>query len=176
VGRLLAHKGIDRLICALPPDLPCVLAGRAYDPAYAEYLRALASGRDITFIEDADDLAVRDLYQRAWATVLPSVHLDAWGRIYEAPELMGFSALESMACGTPTLVSPTAALPEFVRQGKTGFVCNGLGELAERCTAFAGGGLDADALGANARTLIEAEYSIEVAGRKLSIAYDELLQ
>lgn len=176
VGRLLAHKGIDRLICALPRDLPCVVAGRAYDPSYAAYLHALAAGRDVRFVEDADDLELRELYRRAWATVLPSVHRDAWCGVYLAPELMGFSALESMACGTPTLVSPAAALPEFVRDGETGFVCEGLADFAERSVALASGDLDADALGRNARALVETAYSVEIAGERLMAAYNELWQ
>ena len=180
VARLVAFKGIDRLICAVPADVPLVVVGRShypYDPGYAGYLRALAGGRDVRFVEDADDLTLRELYQGAWASVTPSVQLDVYGHAYEkAPELMGIAALESMACGTPTLVSPTGALPEFVRDGETGFVCDGLAELGARCTALASGELDSGRLGAAARALVEAEYSIDVVGRKLLGAYDELLE
>lgn len=175
VGRLLAHKGIDRLVCALPPDIPLVIAGRPYDPGYERYVRALAAGRNVRFVVDGDDFEIRDLYRRAWATVMPSVHVDAWGRVYEAPELMGFSALESMACGTPTLVSATAALPEFVRHGETGFVFTSLGELGDLARQFAGGALDANALGDAARGLVEAEYSVEIVGRRLLDAYDQVI-
>jgi glycosyltransferase involved in cell wall biosynthesis len=175
-GRVLPHKGVDRLLCALPRDLPCVVAGRHYDDQYARYVRALGATRDVRFIEDADDLALRELYQRAWVTVMPSVHRDAWGRSYQAPELMGFAALESMACGTPTLVSSAGALPEFVRDGDTGFVFSSLQELREHAVAVATGMLDAGQLGRNARALVEAEYSLEAVGSRVWDAYTSLLE
>jgi glycosyltransferase involved in cell wall biosynthesis len=176
VGRLLPHKGIDRLLCALPREVPCVVAGRAYDDGYARYVRAIAAGRDVTFVEDADDFTLRDLYRRAWATVLPSVHRDAWGSVYRAPELMGLTALESMSCGTPAIVSSTAALPEFVHDGSTGFVFEGLAELAERALALSKGDLDSDELGRNARASVESDYSLDVVGERLWRAYLDVWQ
>ncbi|MDX6718198.1 MAG: hypothetical protein QOJ63_452 [Solirubrobacteraceae bacterium] len=176
VGRLLAHKGIDRLLAALPRDLPCVVAGRAYDDTFARYIRALARTRDVRIVEDADDLALRELYRGAWATVLPSVHHDAWGRVYKAPELMGLTALESMACGTPAVVSTAGALPEFVRDGETGFVFGSLGELQRRLRALAAGVHDADLMGARAREEIERHYALEPVGERLWAAYESVLQ
>jgi glycosyltransferase involved in cell wall biosynthesis len=174
VGRLLPHKGIDRMLSALPPDLPCVIAGRAYDVSYARYLRALAAGRNVRFLHTADDLVVRDLYRRAWATIVPSVSRDAWGGTYEAAELMGLTALESMACGTPTIVSSTAALPEFVDNGSTGFVFEGLTELRDQARLLADAEVDSDHLGRNARELVENEYSLTVAGERIWNAYQTL--
>lgn len=170
-GRLLPHKGIDRMLSALPADLPCVVVGRPYDPAYARYLKALAARRDVKFIYDADDLVLRDLYRHAWAAVLPSVHRDAWGGVYQSPELMGFTPLESMACGTPAIVSTAAALPEFVRDGETGFVFGGLAELAGRLEELSSGETSADELGGRARAVIEAEYSLTVVGERIRRAY-----
>lgn len=175
VGRLLPHKGVDRLITALPADVPLVIVGRPYAPDYARYVRALGATKDITFVEDADDLAVRALYREALATVLPSVHRDAWGGIYQAPELMGFTGLESMACGTPAIVSSAGALPEFVRDRRTGFVFESLGELRARIEALASGAVDADALGAAGRAMVEEEYAVTVVGERLRNAYAELL-
>jgi glycosyltransferase involved in cell wall biosynthesis len=174
VGRLLPHKGIDRLLCALPPDLPCVVVGRPYDDGYARYVRALAAGRDVRFVDDADDLALRELYRRAWVTVVPSVHRDLWGRLYQQPELMGFTALESMACGTPALVSDSGALHEFIRDGETGFVFRGLAELRNRLRAFADGDLNSDAIGNAARRVVESEYSLGVVGDRLLDSYADL--
>lgn len=176
VGRLLPHKGVDRMLCALPKDVPCIIAGRPYDLDYVRYLRALAVTRTVTFLEDADDLLLRYLYRGAWATIMPSVHQDAWGRVYEAPELMGLTALESMACATPTIVSSAAALPEFVRDGETGFVFEDLDELFRHIDGFASGHTDAAHLGANARTLVEREYSLATVGERLSAVYADILR
>jgi len=171
VGRLLPHKGVDRLISALPPDLPLVVVGRPYEQRYARYVHALAATRDIRFVEDADDLALRSLYRQAWATVLPSVHRDAWGGVYPAPELMGLTALESMASGTPAVVSDAAALPEFVRDGETGFVFGSLSELRERLQALASGAVDPDAMGRRALGVVRAEYGLGVVGVRMWAAY-----
>jgi glycosyltransferase involved in cell wall biosynthesis len=174
VGRQLPHKGVDRLLTALPPELPLVIVGRPYDSRYAGYVRALAATRNVTFMEGADDVALRSLYRQAWATVLPSVHRDAWGRVYQAPELMGFTALESMACGTPAIVSDAAALPEFVRDGETGFVFRSLTELGERLRSLARGEADPDALGRRAREVVEEHYGLAVVGERLWQAYGNL--
>lgn len=171
VGDLLPHTGIDRLLSALPRDIPCVIAGRPSDPAYARYVHALAAGRDVTFVDDVDDFALRDLYRRAWATVVPSVHRDAWGGLYQVPELTGLTVFESMACGTPVIVSSAAALPEFVRHGSTGYVFMDLAELTERTRGLATGEVDVDELGQAARANVEAEYSLLVAGERLWRAY-----
>jgi glycosyltransferase involved in cell wall biosynthesis len=176
VGRLLPHKGIDRLLSALPPGLPCVVAGNAYAPDYARYIRAIAAGRQVTFVDDADDFTLRDLYRRAWATVVPSVYRDAWGNVYRAPELMGFTALESMACGTPTIVSTAGALPEFVRHGSTGYIFRSLDELCAQIRSLAGGDVDADEMGRRARKLVHEEYSLDVVGRRLWDAYLDVWQ
>ncbi len=72
--------------------------------------------------------------------------------------------LESLACGTPVLATPVSGVPDVVREGETGFlindldcvelvkiietniVCENLSEMSE-----------------NGRTLVETEYSFEVA-------------
>jgi glycosyltransferase involved in cell wall biosynthesis len=175
VGRLLPHKGVDLLLAALPRDVPLVVVGRPYDPGYAAYVRALAARRDVRFVHDADDLTVRELYRGALATVLFSTHHDAWGMTYEAPELMGMTGLESMACGTPAIVSRAGALAEFVEDGVTGFVCGSLGELAGRLEALADGRVSADALGATARRRVEERFGLDVVGARLAAAYDQHL-
>ena len=108
VGRLLPHKGIDQLITALPAELPLTVCGRPYDPQYFALLQGLAVGKDVTFVTDADDDAILELYRRAWANVLPSVYRDYYGHTHLCPELMGFTLLEAMACGTPAICSNVA--------------------------------------------------------------------
>lgn len=174
VGRLLPHKGIDRLIEALPPHLPLTVCGRPYRPGYLDELRRLASGKRVEFVTDADDARVRDLYARSWATVLPSVYRDRDGRTYEAPELMGFSLLESMACGTPAICSRVGAMPEFVRDGIDGFVFDAIEGLAAILLRLASDPAAVERMGAEARRSIEAEYDLSVAGARLLRLYDDL--
>jgi glycosyltransferase involved in cell wall biosynthesis len=174
VGRLLPHKGIDNLIEAMPPDLPLTLCGRPYDLAYYEMLRSRAAGKRVEFVTDADDARILDLYRRAWANVLPSVYRDCYGTTYVLPELMGFTLLEAMACGTPAISSRVGGMPEYVRDGETGFVFDTPAELTARLRQLAGDPALADRMGARARRVIEEEYDLKVAGRKMLALYRRL--
>lgn len=175
VGRLLPHKGIDQLIAALPSDLPLTVCGRAYHTDYFDVLRRLAEGKRVEFRTDAADDEVRDLYRRAWATVLPSVYRDYYSHSHVQPELMGFALLESMACGTPAVCSRVGGMPEFVRHGRTGFVFDDLSELAGYLRALATDPGLADRIGREARRVVEREFDRRICGEKLVTLYRELL-
>ncbi|GAC1466507.1 MAG: hypothetical protein NVSMB9_07150 [Isosphaeraceae bacterium] len=176
VGRLLPHKGIDRLIEALPAGLPLKVCGRPYHGPYFERLQAAAQGKDVEFIMNADDDRILDLYRRAWVNVLPSVHVDCYGHSHEAPELMGLTLLEAMACGTPVIASRAGAMPEFVRHGETGFLFDELSDLSERIRSLATEPRLADHLGAQGRLSVEREYDHRVAGAKIATIYDRLIE
>lgn len=175
VGRLLPHKGIDRLIQALPPDLPLTVCGRAYHADYFAVLQRLAEGKRVEFRTEATDDEVRDLYGRAWATVLPSVYRDYYGHSHVQPELMGFTLMESMACGTPAICSRVGGMPEFVRHGRTGFVFDVLTELTRYLRALASDPGLADRMGREARRVVEREFDRRVCGDKLVALYRELI-
>ena len=46
-------------------------------------------------------------------------------------EPMGLVMIESLACGTPVIVSKQASAPELVTHGKSGFLCEGFDEFVE---------------------------------------------
>jgi glycosyltransferase involved in cell wall biosynthesis len=122
VGRLMPHKGIDYLIDAVGAELPLTIVGRAYNEEYTRLLRQKAEGKRVTFKQDADDASLISEYQNALACVLPSVFRDCYGNHSLVPELLGQTLLEAMACGTPTICSDVASMPEVVLDGTTGFV------------------------------------------------------
>ena len=122
LGRLLPHKGLDLLIQACGPEIPLTLIGRAYDEGYLADLRSLARNADVEFVCDAADPEVARRLRTATVLALPSVHRDLYGRDHEMPELLGLVLLEAMACGTPVVCSTAGGMPEFVRDGVTGFV------------------------------------------------------
>ena len=122
VGRLLPHKGVDVLVRALPQGMRLILVGQEADPDYLAWLQANAAGKTVEFVRDADDDALLGYYQRALCIVLPSVHRTVYGREVRAPELLGQTLLEGMACHAPGVCSDAAALPEIVRDGQTGFI------------------------------------------------------
>jgi glycosyltransferase involved in cell wall biosynthesis len=175
VGRLLPHKGIDRLIRALPDNIPLVICGRPYRPEYFAMLRQLANGKDVRFVTDADDLTVLELYRTAWVNVLPSVHLDCYGAYYAAPELMGLTLLEAMACGTPAIGSNLAGMPEFIRPGETGFVFDTIDELRSQIATLAGDPALVERMGREARRVAVSEFSLDVAGSSMARLYEGLL-
>jgi len=175
VGRLLPHKGIDQLIAAMPPELPLTICGRCYHDDYFHRLRGLAAGKRVEFITDADDETVRDLYRRAWVNVLPSVYRDCYGISHLAPELMGFTLLEAMACGTPVICSRVGAMPEFVRERETGFVFDDRDELTDQLRRMAGNPSLVELMGRQARLAVEQEFDLKVAGAKFWAVYKALI-
>lgn len=126
VGRLLPHKGIDYLIEGFRlldrSDYTLRIVGRVYNEEYYEYLKGLSSGLKVEFVHDADDERLIQEYRTALVTVLPSVHTSYNGSHTRVPELMGFTLLESQACGTPVICTDAGAMCEFVAQDETGFV------------------------------------------------------
>ena len=171
VGRLLPHKGIDQLIRALPPDLPLTCCGRAYHPGYFDVLKRLADGKRVEFVTDATDAEILALYQQAWVNVLPSTYQDYYGTTYRAPELMGLTLLEAMACGTPAICSRVGAMPEFVEHGVTGYVFDSEQDLAEQIAWLAANPAEVERMGFRARSVVESEYDLRVCGRKLAEVY-----
>jgi glycosyltransferase involved in cell wall biosynthesis len=175
VGRLLPHKGVDLLIEALPPELTLTVCGQPYHDDYYQRLQTLARDKSVEFVLDATDATIRELYRRAWANVLPSVYRDCYGTTYAAPELMGFTNLEAMACGTPAISTRVAAMPEFIRDGETGFVVRDRDELADRLRRLADDPTLVERMGRRARRAVEDEFDLKVAGRKLLDVYHGVL-
>jgi glycosyltransferase involved in cell wall biosynthesis len=179
VGRILPHKGVDWLIRARPPRLPLVVAGRpdpAKFPSYLPTLRSLADGKDVRFEIDPPDGRVAELYAGAAVSVLPSVSTDVYGTRRRVPELLGLTALEALASGTPVVASRVASLPEIVTPERTGLLVDerdepGLRAALER---LAGDPAEAARMGEAGRTEVLSRFTWDqVADRCLS-AYREL--
>ncbi|MEH1902565.1 MAG: glycosyltransferase family 4 protein [Nostoc sp.] len=126
VGRILPHKGINYLIDAFRllsrSDYKLKIIGRVYSQKFYQDLKEQADGLNIEFVHDANDQRLLHEYRTAMVTVLPSVHTTCYGDYTPVPELMGFTLLESQACGTPVICTDAGAMHEFVDDGKTGFV------------------------------------------------------
>jgi glycosyltransferase involved in cell wall biosynthesis len=174
VGRLLPHKGVDRLLAALPTNLPLTVFGRPYDLSYYRLLKKLARQKDVTFITDGGDHDLLSLYRTAWAVVLPSVYIDFYGNTYLAPELMGLTLLEGMACGTPAICSNVGGLPEFVRHRETGIIFESLVDLRYWLQRLATDAGYVAQLGKHAREVIEAEFGLRVVGQRMSEIYESI--
>lgn len=184
VGRITPHKGVDRLIQALPPDAHLTVAGSAgHDPQLPEreypcMLRRLAVGRDVTFVIPAPDETLPSLYRQAAVFVLPSVHQTVYGREIAVSELLGLVVLEAMASGTPVVCSRLGGLPEIVQDGVTGFLVEpgNVEELRERLSELLGNQSLARRMGRNARELVLERFTWRACAERCLSAYQEVLR
>lgn len=161
VGRLMPHKGVNDLIDALPEGLTLELIGRPYDEPYLNELKRRSEGKRVLFRSDCDDDAIIHAYRRALIAVLPSVYRDFYGNTSRIPELLGQTPLESMACGTPAIVTDVASLPEVVAHGVTGFVVppNDPASLRSRLEWLRDNPGDARRMGADGRRRVVERFS-----------------
>jgi glycosyltransferase involved in cell wall biosynthesis len=115
LGRILPHKGFERIIEALPESLTLTIIGSPYDEAYLAFLKEKSAGKSVTFLTGADDGEVRERVKRAGLFVHASTHFDYQGRYSHKPELLGLAPLEALSMGLPALVSDAGALPELAQ-------------------------------------------------------------
>jgi glycosyltransferase involved in cell wall biosynthesis len=184
LGRITPHKGLDRLLRALPPGASLTIAGSTgHDPRpperdYPALLRRLAHDRDVRFTGPLAEDDVPALHRRAGVFVLPTVDRTCYGRPVAITELLGLSVLEAMASGTPVVASRTGGLPEVVRDGETGFLVTpgDEAELRDRLEVLLRDPALARRLGTQARELVLAEFTWERTAQRCLDAYTELLR
>jgi mannosylfructose-phosphate synthase len=121
LGRMARNKGYDLLLRAMPPvfervaDVRLLLAAGSSEPSDGERgqiagLRALAEelgiGDRVLFHDYIADEALADHYRAADVFALSSRY-----------EPFGMTAVEAMACGTPTIITTEGGLWQMVRWG-----------------------------------------------------------
>ena len=179
VGRLTPHKGVDRLLEALPPGAAARIVGSTgHDPRpperdYPGLLRRLARDRDVEFLGPVPDSDLPEVYRSAQVLVLPSVEQTRYGRFVKVSELLGLAVLEAMASGTPVVASRTGGLPEVVRDGENGFLVppGDTAALRERLDQILGNRALGERLGANARENVLSCFTWEKVAERCLEAY-----
>jgi glycosyltransferase involved in cell wall biosynthesis len=183
VGRITPHKGLDRLLAALPPTARLTVAGTAgHDPQpperdYPHLLRRLAAGRDVRFTGAVPDDQLPVVHRRAAVFVLPSVDVTCYGRPVAISELLGLAVVEAMASGTPVVASRIGGLTEVVRDGETGFLVSpgDVAELRDRIAVLLANRALARRLGDAARELVLDRFTWAKTAYRCLDAYAELL-
>lgn len=123
VGRLVARKGIDTTLRALPdileavPDLTYLVAGTGPDRDRLEHIAETLGVRDrVHFVGHVPFDELPSYYNVADLFVMPSRE--------EPPDVEGFGIvfLEAGACGTPVIGARSGGIPDAIRDGETGLL------------------------------------------------------
>ncbi|MFL5835080.1 MAG: glycosyltransferase family 4 protein [Solirubrobacteraceae bacterium] len=183
LGRVTPHKGIDRLIRALPERATLTIAGTAgHDPDpperdYPELLRRLARGRSVSLLGAVPDDRLPALHRSAAVLALPSVDRTCYGRHIRVVELLGLVALEAMASGTPVVCSRVGGLPEIVEDGVTGILVEpgDVGALRDALDRVLRDRSLADRLGRNGRERARERFTWDACAMRCLAAYDEVV-
>ncbi|WP_433394370.1 glycosyltransferase family 4 protein [Micromonospora sp. KLBMP9576] len=123
LARFSPDKGPDVAIRACrAAGLPLVLAGKCNEPAerryYEQVIRPLL-GDDVRVVLGADRAEALRLLVEARCLIMP----------IQWEEPFGMVMVEAMATGTPVVALHRGAVPELVRSGTTGLICEHVDEL-----------------------------------------------
>ena len=119
VRRLVRRTGVDRLLDALPavlvdrPDTRLYVGGtRPQADALAAQARRLGVEARVTFLGYVPDAQLPLVYRAADLNVLPTTALEGFG----------LTAVEALASGTPSMVTPVGGLTDVVTPLAAGLV------------------------------------------------------
>lgn len=122
LGRLSADKGPQYAIeIAKRTGIKLKMAGKIDDSNEAffkEQVEPHIDGKLIEFLGEADHAFKNKLMGGALGTMFT---ID-----WEEP--FGLVMIESMACGTPVIATRRGSVPEIVKDGETGFICDSIDE------------------------------------------------
>jgi glycosyltransferase involved in cell wall biosynthesis len=185
LGRITPHKGVDRLIEALPAGAPLTIAGSSgHDPAwpergYLQLLRDLAASASgpITFAGAVADDALPRLMRCHAVLAFPSVDVTCYGRHVAISELLGLTVIEAMASGTPVVCSHIGGLPEVVTDGETGFLVppGDADVLRDRLATLLHDRALRERMGRNARDVACERFTWAACARRCLQNYEQLL-
>jgi glycosyltransferase involved in cell wall biosynthesis len=173
VRRLVRRMGLEDLVDAVKllkrqqPDVLLLIAGKGRLEAELQ-ARITEAGLDdnVKLLGFVPDQHLAALYRAATISVVPTVALEGFGLI----------TVESLASGTPVLVTPVGGLPEAVAGLSRDLVLptTGAAAIADGLAAALDGSLklpDADACRAYAR----ANFDNAVIAKRVAAVYDEAI-
>jgi glycosyltransferase involved in cell wall biosynthesis len=126
LGRIEEIKGVHLAIeVATKSRRRLIIAGNVpqaehHQRYFAERIQPHIDGRLIAYVGAVDDVQKNQLLGRSAAMLMPL--------LWEEP--FGIVMAEALACGTPVIGLRRGSLPEIVRQGVNGFICDSVDEMA----------------------------------------------
>lgn len=172
VRRLVRRTGVDRLIEAMPlvveqiPGVVLFVGGTGGLRAELERrVRTLGLHDNVRFLGYVADEQLPYVYRAADLNVIPTIALEGFG----------LTAVEALAAGTPSLVTPIGGLPEIV-----GPLSPALVTASARVPDIARGIVDALSGKAplpdldECRTFAAQRFSAELMARRVAAVYEEV--
>jgi glycosyltransferase involved in cell wall biosynthesis len=168
-------KGAEILIEALAeivprhPDVYCLLVGGGERESYMSQLARLSRRRGL------EDRTIFTGFREDISSILPGtdvvVHPSLFG------EGLPLAILEAMAAARPVIASAVGGIPEIIHNGETGLLVppNSVQALAKAISALLENPEQASKLGANARSLVRAQYDCETMVREIERVYLRLI-
>jgi glycosyltransferase involved in cell wall biosynthesis len=127
VRRLTPRMGLERLILAFSriaarhPQAELIIGGKGpLLPRLESSIASLGLQNRVRLAGYISEEHLPVVYRAATATIMPSERLEGFG----------LTTIESLACGTPVLVTPVGGLPEVIRPLAPSCVFSGTGEEA----------------------------------------------
>jgi len=167
-------KGVEVLIDALAlvntkeRDWNLKIVGRGnLKDSYESYARSLGLETQISFIDDADNESLAQLYQNSRCLILPSINRN---------EAFGLVLLEAMATGRPVIASNLPGVRNVFRNGQDGYLVKPgqARDLADKILKILQHDELCDRLGNSAYHYATTYYSWTNAGQKLDELYHRI--
>ncbi|VVC00338.1 Trehalose synthase [uncultured archaeon] len=132
------------------------------DRDYFEKIRVLAAGSNVEFRLNMPDVDLHELYSGCYATLFTAIEED-----------FGLIPLESMASSKPCISVNEGGPRESIVDGKTGFLVNSPGEMAEKMRFLADHPGECEKMGKAGRKRVEQNYTWKIFLDKMDKALRE---
>jgi glycosyltransferase involved in cell wall biosynthesis len=163
IGRLALIKGAHLAIeVARQTGIPLKIAGDV-QPLNREYfekkIQPQIDGQLVQYIGTADFKTKNELLSNSLAMLFP----------IQWREPFGLVMVESMACGTPVIATPSGSVPEIVRDGVSGFMCRNVQQMVDRVSNL-------DLNPTKVRHYVEENFSIDRMVKSYLQLYEDALR
>lgn len=172
VGQLIRGKGVDIAIRAmnhLSEQYTLKIVGEGKQrKKYQELTKKLNLDQRIEFLGKVPYEELVKWYQRSTCLIVPTRY----------PELFGLVGVEAMSFGTPIVASQVGAIPEWLEDGRSGFIIppNDPKKLADKVETICESEDLALQMGAEGRRIYEEKFLPENHLRELIHFFEESIQ